>query len=154
MQKKPENILIKKIKAEIDENVVLKKLQEEYSDQITEMLEFDEFNIGDKLAMNSHYQENFRLLYISEKQKLNRIEDMFNEKAGEKYDYYKHNDGRDLNKQEIERYYLPKDEELIKLKKLIRLQETRVEFFAAVAESFKSQGFNMRTFMDNLKVGG
>jgi len=148
------NSFLEKIKVKINTDVVLEKLQSEYGEEVSKLLDFNEFNIGEKLQMNSFHQENFRLLYIAEKQKLCRLQDNFDERAGQKYDKYKYGNSKDLSKVEIERYYLPKDEELIKLKKIIRLQETRVEFFSAVADSFKSQGFNMRVFMDNLKVGG
>ena len=146
------NKLLEKIQAEINENKILQTLQEEYP--IKELLEFNEFNVGEKLQWNSYYQEQFRLLYISEKQKLDRIIEKFDQKSGEQYDYYKYKDSRDLTKTEIERYYLPTDNELIKLKRMVKLQETRVSFFEAVVESFKSQGFNMRNFLENLKIGG
>jgi len=146
------NKLLEKIQAEINENKILQTLQEEYP--IKELLEFNEFNVGEKLQWNSYYQEQFRLLYISEKQKLDRIIEKFDQKSGEQYDYYKYKGSKDLTKTEIERYYLPTDNELIKLKRMIKLQETRVSFFEAVVESFKSQGFNMRNFLENLKIGG
>lgn len=146
------NPLLNKIKSEIDENKVLEELSKEYD--VSELLSYNEFNVGEKLQSNAFYQEQFRLLYISEKQKLTRIQDKFNEMAGQKFDYYKYQDARDLTKTEIEKYYLPSDKELIKYKKLIELQNTRVEFFSALAEAFKSQGFNMRVFVDNLKIGG
>lgn len=146
------NSLLNKIKSEIDENKILEELSKEYD--VSELLSYNEFNVGEKLQSNAFYQEQFRLLYISEKQKLTRIQDKFNEMAGQKFDYYKYQDARDLTKTEIEKYYLPSDKELIKYKKLIELQNTRVEFFSALAEAFKSQGFNMRVFVDNLKIGG
>jgi len=146
------NKLLEKIQTEINENKILQTLQEEYP--VKELLEFNEFNVGEKLQWNSYYTEQFRLLYIAEKQKLDRIIEKFDQKSGEQYDYYKYKDSRDLTKTEIERYYLPTDKELIKLKRMIKLQETRVSFFEALVESFKSQGFNMRNFLENLKIGG
>jgi len=147
-----DNKLLEKIKSEINENKILEELTKEYD--ITDMLNYNEFNVNEKLQTNSYYQEQFRLLYIAEKQKLQRLENKFNELAGKKFDYYKYKDARDLTKTEIEKYYLPADKELIKYKKLIELQNTKVEFFSALSEAFKSQGFNMKSFIEVLKIGG
>ncbi len=147
------NQVLEKIKTEVNKNKVLEKLEEEYKD-IYDLLSFNEFNLSERLEKNTYYQEQFRLLYIHEKSKLNDLEDEFNKRAGEIYDEYKHKDNRDLGKIEIERYYLPSHPELIKKKKLIQLQNTKVEFFSAVTEAFKSQGFNIKSFIENLKIGG
>lgn len=147
-----ENQTLKKIQSEINENEIISKLSQEYD--IDDLLEFNEFTVNEKLQNNAYLLEQFRMMYIHEKQKYNKLEAKFNEKAGETYNYYKYEDSRDLSKVEIERYYLPTDKELIRLKKLLQLQETRVEFFEALMESFKSQGFNMRNFIENLKIGG
>jgi len=146
-----ENPVIKKVQAEIDKDKVISELEAEYD--ISDLLNFNEFNIGEKLQWNAYLVEQFRMLYISEKNKLKKLETNFNKIAGEKYDYYKYKDGRDLNKPEIERYYLPSDPELVKMKRIIQLQEARVDFFEALAEAFKSQGFNMKSFLHNLQIG-
>ena len=152
MQNFRENPTLKKIQSEIDENKTISKLQEEYD--VSEMLDFNEFNINDRLQWNAYLIEQFRLMYINEKHKYGKLEAKFNERAGVWYDHYKYNDGRDLTKTEIERYYLPKTDELIRLKKLLQLQEIRVSYFESLAEAFKSQGFNLRNFVENLKIGG
>lgn len=147
-----EHPTLKKIEAEIDEDKLLTKLREEYD--VSGLLEFNEFDVNEKLSWNAFIIEKFRMLYIHEKQKYNRLELKFQERAGELYDYYKYKESKDLKKTEIERYYLPANQELIKLKKMLLLQETRVSFFEALTEAFKSQGFNMRNFVENLKIGG
>lgn len=146
-------INMEKLKAQIDEDKILKKLQEEYSEYI-ENLNFNEFNVGDRARENAYMVEHFRLMSISEKNKLKRIEEQINTKAGELYNYYKYEDDRELSKVEIERYYLTTDKELNKLKRLYAMQEVRVGFFDAMAEAFKSQGFGIKNFLDNLKIGG
>lgn len=151
MSNKFENPVLKKVQAEIDENKVLSELEQEYD--VSDLLDFNEFNIGEKLQWNSFMVEKFRMLYISEKQKLGKLETNFNKTAGEKYDYYKYKDGRDLGKVEIERYYLPSDPELVRMKKIMQLQEVRVQFFEAITDAFKSQGFNMKNFLQNLQIG-
>lgn len=151
MANKFENPVLKKVQAEIDENKVISELEKEYD--ISELLDFNEFNIGEKLQWNSFMVEKFRMIYISEKQKLGRLETNFNEAAGKKYDYYKYKDGRDLGKVEIERYYLPSDPELVRMKKIMQLQEVRVQFFEAITEAFKSMGYNMKNFLQNLQIG-
>lgn len=150
---KIKNSLMDKIHTQINENKILKTLSSKYP-EINELMEFNEFNVGEKLEQNAFLQEKFRLLYISEMSKLRRIEENFNKVAGERYDYYKYHDSRDLSKVEIERYYLPSDKELINLKKLIDVQQTITDFYLAVSDTFKSQGFNLKTFVENLKIGG
>lgn len=151
MEKFQENPVIKKVQAEIDKDKIISELESEYD--ISDLLDFNEFNIGEKLQWNSFLVEKFRMLYISEKNKLKKLETNFNKVAGEKYDFYKYKDGRDLGKVEIERYYLPSDPELVKMKRIIQLQEARVDFFEALAEAFKSQGFGMKNFLQNLQIG-
>ena len=146
-------INMEKLKAQIDEDKILKKLQEEYAEYI-ENLNFNEFNVGDRARENAYMVEHFRLLAISEKNKLKRIEEQINTKAGELYNHYKYEDDRELSKVEIERYYLPTNGELNRLKRLYAMQEVKVGFFDVMAESFKSQGFSIKNFLDNLKIGG
>ncbi|MFW6007927.1 MAG: hypothetical protein ACOCP8_01570 [archaeon] len=144
--------VLKKINSEINENKIISDLEKEYN--IDELLYYDEYTIGEKLQENAYLVENFRLMAINEKHKLQKIEKKLSEKTGEIYDYYKYQDPRDLTKQEIERYYLPSNKELIKLKKMYEIQEHRVNYFEALCEAFKTQGFNMKHFLDNLKIGG
>ena len=151
-----ENILthetIKKIKSEVDNSPILKKLIEEYP--IDNLLDFNEFNVKEKLQHNAFVQEQFRLIYISEKRSYNKLEEKLSKLTGERYDYYKYKNNKALSKTEIERYYLPKDENLDRLKQLLQLQEVKVAFFESMADAFKAQGFNMKTFVENLKIGG
>ena len=144
--------LFKKLESDINENKIISDLQKKYD--INDLLSFNEFNITEKLQNNAYLVEQFRLLCISEKNKLQKIENMINEETGKKYDHFKFVDNRDLSKVEIERYYLPKDEKLIRLKKLYQLQEIRVGFFDACCEAFKAQGWNIRNFLQNLSIGG
>jgi hypothetical protein len=147
MKKTEENKTVLKIKEELLENEVIKKLLEEYP--IDNILEFNEFTIKEKLQDNAYLQEHFRLIYISECQKLNKIEDKFAQKTGELYDKHKYGP-KDLSKSEIERYYLPVEPELIKFKRMIDLQKIKTEYFSAIIKSLEAQNYNMGTFTKNL----
>jgi len=142
---------MEKLRAQINENAVLAKLQEEY-DEYIQLLDFNEYNVGDRARSNAYMIEHFRLLSINEKSKLQKLEKKINTKAGELYNHYKYEDDRDLKKVEIEKYYLTTDKELNKLKDLYALQEIRVGFFDTMAEAFKSQGFNIKNFLSNIQI--
>lgn len=134
-----------------DTDKILKKLREDYD--VEELCSFNEFNVQDKLQENSWQVIRFRDLWLREKNKLNRLEDMLEEKNGERYHYYRFEMDENLGKPEIEKYYLPRDEEILRIKRVIRKQEVVVGFFETVYRSLEKMQWNMKNFSDNLKSG-
>jgi len=75
-----------------------------------------------------------------------KIENIFTKVQGEKYDHYKHNYEKNLTKTEIEKYYLPKDEKLIKLKALLDKQAIRCDFYESMWKVIDQMAWKMKLF--------
>jgi hypothetical protein len=127
------------------------ELAEQY--KIDELVKFSEFNIQDKLAENSWQVTKFTELYEKETDKLNQIIALKDKVLGERYDHYRFNFDKELKQSEIEKYYLPKDEKIIKLNNIIRKQTYRVSFFQMCVKALDKLQWNMKTFFDVSKKG-
>jgi hypothetical protein len=114
-------------------------------------LNFNEYDIKEKLEKNAYLYEQYRVLWLQEKNKLRRIEILRDEYIGKLYQELKNGD-RKLTKTEIERYFIPSDEKAIKYEKLYMKQKIRTETFEALVESFKTQSWNMSTFIKNMQL--
>jgi len=141
--------LIEKIQNDINENKILEALYKEY--KVQELLQFNEFNLSDKIKDNPFISEQFRLLYIKEAHNLKRVEMIYDKKLGETFDHFKFEDERTLSKTEIEKYYIPKDETLNSLKAILNKQVLRTEFFESVWKSLDKQSWMMKLHVQELK---
>ncbi len=138
-----------KVKGDINEDEIIKTIMLDHPD-LYDMLEFNEFTIKEKLEMNAYWYQNFRLLTIGEKRKLNRITVIRDEYIGKLYHQLRFENDIKLGKIEVEKYYIPKDERAIELGGLVMKQLIRVETLEAITDAFKTQGFTMNTFVKNL----
>ena len=137
--------LVDKIRKDIQKHEFLFELSQDY--QIEELTTFNEFNLGDKLKQQLFVSEQFRLLYLSEKHDLLKIENLFAKVQGEKYDHYKHEYEKNLTKTEIEKYYLPKDEKILKLKVILDKQAIRCDFFESMWKLIDGMAWKMKLFV-------
>jgi hypothetical protein len=142
--------MLTKIREELNSDNVFKKLEEEYN--VYDLLTFNEFNIQDRLERLSFHMKDFRLKFLQEQGKLAAVQDRLDKLVGDKYIALK-NGAVTLTKTEIEKYYLPKDEEIMNLRGLIRKQEMRVEYFSAVWSAMDKLQWNMKLYCDNGKGG-
>jgi len=120
---------------------------------IDEIVKFSEFNISEKLMENTWQLTKFTELYQKEAEELNRIMALKDKIIGMRYDFYRFNYDKELRQSEIEKYYLPKDEKIIKINKIIRQQQWRVEFFSMCVKAIDKVQWNMKNFNDNIKMG-
>lgn len=129
---------------------VINQLKTEYP--IEELVQFNEFNIQEKLKESAflilHYKEH----YLKEKNQLERIIALKDKIIGEQYDKYRFNFNKELKGMEIKEYYLPKDEKVIKINRIYQKQLWRVEFFAACVEALVQQGWRMKAFLDERRT--
>ncbi len=70
---------------------------------------------------------------------------------GRRYDFYRFEFEKDLTKIEIERYYLPNDGYIKKMKQIIRRQNIKVRFFKMCYQAFDKQQWNMKLFWETIK---
>lgn len=129
---------------------ILKELYEQYP--IDEMVKFDEFSISEKLQENSYWIVEFRKELLRAQTEYEKLEDMLETLIGKQYDHYRFNDDRELDKTEIKNYYLPKDKKVIQMKRILARQKVKVEFFKYCVAGMEKQQWNMKNFLENLKV--
>jgi len=134
------------------EEKILRKLKEKHD--IESMISFDNLNIQEELQRNPYYIIKYKELYIKEQNLLDEIQSKYDELVGKRYHFYRFESDENLTKAEIEKYYLPKDEKIIKMKKIIRKQKIKVDFFDACYKAFEKRQWAMKTFSDNLRYGG
>lgn len=135
----------------VDEDKIIKELEEKYP--ISEDVSFDEYNISEKLQNHAFLLISYNRQLVHEKLKLEKIQEILDKKTGERYHHYRFDFNESLTKQEIERYYLPKDPELQKLKPLIQKQEIRVGFFTTAVKALESVQWSMKNYIDIQKRG-
>lgn len=135
-----------KIFTDIQGDDILKELQLEYD--VFDLITINEFTVKEQIEKNPFYQEQFRLLFLKEKGKLMRLELLRDEYIGKLYDELKYKSDLNLTKTEIEKYYIPKDDMVIKMRKLELKTEIRMGFFDAVWESFKQQGWQTKMWIE------
>ena len=142
---------IDKLIDDVNEDEIIKDIMNDYP-ELYDQINYNEYNIKERLEKQPYLFQQWRLLYIKEKHKLNRIEILKDEYLGELYDKFKYEDDRKLTKVEIERYYIPKDKKTIKFVKLLMKQEIRVDVFETVMKTFQQQGYAMAQFIKNLDM--
>lgn len=141
--------LHEKIEIEVNEDEIIAEINKDYP-QIFDMLDFNEYNLKEKLEKNAYWYQDFRNLMLKEKHKLHRIEILRDEYIGKLYHKLRFENDIKLGKVEVEKYYIPKDAKAIKFQKLWMRQSIRVEVFQSFMDSFKQQGFNMNVFQKEI----
>jgi len=142
--------IIKKVIENINSNIVLNDLSGEYD--VFFMLDFNQYNLQEKISKNVYMQELFRLMWITEKAKFNKMQQKLDQITGKRYDHFKFFDSRSLSKVEIEKYYLPNDKEIKEQRSLCDLQEIRTWFFESLYTGFKNQQWLMSQFQKELNL--
>ena len=133
------------------EDKIYEKLMEEHP--ITELISFSELDIQDKIAKNPYMIVKYKDLYHKELSHLDHLNDLLDKLIGKQYEFYRFECDREWQKNEIEKYCLPKDKKIIKMKNIIRKQEARVRFFDMCWRAFDKQGWSLKNFIDTIRGG-
>lgn len=133
------------------EDDIIEKLEVKYP--ISDEIGFNEYNIAEKLQNHAFLLIKYNRLLLKEKQNLEKLQEILNKVTGEKYHFYRFNFDEQLTKTEIEKYYLPKEPEIIKVQKLIQKQEIIVGFFETAVKALEAVGWNMKNFLDASRQG-
>ncbi len=128
----------------------MKKLKEEYP--IEKIVQFDEFNINEKIKENAFMVLNYKELYLKEKNELDRISALRDKIIGQRFDHYRFNFNKELKAIEIKEYYLPQDENVIKINRLYQKQQWRVDFFEMCVDVLVKQGWQIKAFLEEKKI--
>jgi len=118
---------------------------------IHDLIKFDDVDLQKKIQENMTMVVRYRDLYHQELAKLDKLKDLLDKLIGKRYEFYRFDDTKTWTKVEIERYALPADEKVVKMKKIVRKQEVRVRFFEMCWKAFDKQQWSMRMFIDTLK---
>lgn len=136
-------------KEEKERKEIIEKLLKDHP--ISEMVKFSEIDLYEKIEKNPYWIVKYREHYYNEVAKLEELEDIKEKILGKRYDYYRFEIDKNLSKPEIEKYYLPKDEKVLQIKKIIRRQKVRVRFFEMAYKVFEKMQWSMKNYIDVLK---
>jgi hypothetical protein len=131
-----------------DENI-FKGLKSEHP--IDELVKYNELTISEEIQKNPGLIVKYRDLYHKSLAEMDRLNDLQEKLAGKRYHHYKFESDEVLTKVEIEKFYLPSDEKMVKMKKIIRRQEIRMRFFEMCWKAFEGRTWSMKLFMETLK---
>jgi len=135
----------------IDEDEICREVMLEHL-SLWEDLDWNEYNLKEKLEKNPYHYQQFRMLWLGQKNKLRKIEMMRDEYVGNLYDKLKYEGDKTLTKTEIEKYYLPKDPQVMKFNRLCLRQEIRTGVYEEIANTFKMQGFAMGNYVKAMQI--
>jgi len=130
---------------------LFEKLHEEYP--IDEMVKFSELDIQEKLKENPSQIMKFKDFYHKELSRFEHLTDLMDKLVGIRYKFYRFEDPNEWTKVEIEKFCIPGDHQILKMKKILHRQEIRVRFFEMCWKGFEKQNWSMKVFMDTLKSG-
>lgn len=129
---------------------VIKSLYDEHP--IDQLVSFSELDIHTKLSEHSQLLTLYTEHLNKERAKLEHIGSLRDSVIGKRYDYYRFNYDKELKPSEIEKYYLPMDEHVRKANSLYTKQSWRVDFFNMCVKSIDKMGWNMKNFLEALKL--
>jgi len=135
----------------VNVDAIYAKLSELYP--IENDLKFNELDVSEKVQLNTYKLMFFTEKYEKAESKLKYLMEDLDKTTGERYHIYKFQWNESLTKPEIEKYYLPKDENILEIKRKIRNQEAVVAYFKMCRDMFKSQTWNLKTFLDSMRAG-
>jgi len=134
-----------------DEEKIFEELKQQYP--IDQLIKFDETDIQEKLQDNTFQIIKFKELYYKELDIYEDLERKLEALTGIRYKHYRFNQDEEWSKPEIEKYCLPADKKIIRMKKLLKKQGVRVRFFEMCYKAFEQQGWRMKTYTDRERHG-
>ena len=135
----------------IDEEVLCAEISKDHPTLYEDLL-YDEYNIKERLERNPFLYQQYRMIWLSEKNKLRKISILRDEYIGKLYDDLRYGGNRSLSKQEIEKYYIPVEEKVKQFNRLYAKQELRTEVYQYICECIKTQGFTMAAYVKALQL--
>lgn len=123
---------------------IIEELKKEYP--ILDQVSFNEFNVVEKLEENMKWRIKYQELYEHHLFIYKKIEEKYDELKGRRYDYWKFESDRRLQKSEIEDYYLPQDKKLMEFREILEKQKIKVDFFKLCMESMEKVYWRIRAW--------
>jgi len=132
-----------------DKDMILKELLTEHP--IPELVKFSELNISERVQENVGLIVKYRDFYHRELSRLDHLNDLYDKLVGIRYKFYRFEADDAWTKVEIEKYCIPQDAKVLKMKNIIRIQEVKVRFFEMAWKAFEKLQWSMKLFVDTLK---
>lgn len=132
-------------------DIIIENLKKEHP--IEDIVSFNEMDIEDKLKENEFLTVHYRELYYKELTVLDNLEILYDKLVGKRYDHYRFDQEKAYQRYEIEKYCIPADEKVIKMKQLLLKQRLRVRFFENCYKGLEQLGWRMKTFVDVRRSG-
>jgi hypothetical protein len=120
---------------------------------IDKMVKFSELDLQEKLQENPFWIVKFRDLYNKAQAEYEYLELLYDKCVGERYDYYRFESERELDKYEIKNYYLSKDKKVIQMKNIMARQKVKVDFYKMCLQGMEQLGWRLKTYVDTLRGG-
>lgn len=120
---------------------------------IDEMVKFSEINLQEKLQENPYWIVKYRDLFNKAQAEYNYLETLYDKCVGDRYDYFRFESERQLDKTEIKNYYLPRDSKVIQMKNILARQKVKVDFYKMCLQGMEQMGWRMKSFIDSLRGG-
>jgi hypothetical protein len=120
---------------------------------IDEMVRFTELDLQEKLQENPFWIVKFRDLFNKANAEYIYLETLYEKCVGDRYDYYRFESERELDKFEIKNYYIPRDKKVIQMKNILARQKVKVDFYKTCLQGMEQQGWRMKSFIDTLRGG-
>jgi hypothetical protein len=130
---------------------IVNQLRNEYP--IEELVQFNEIDIQEKLQKSAYLIIQYEDLLKKEQMVYQDLENKYEALLGKRYNYYRFEIDKELQKPEIEKYYLPQDKQVRQMKKILLKQDIRVNFFKICVKGLNDMRWNMGTFSKNLQRG-
>lgn len=131
---------------------ILEKLKSEWD--IEEFVQFNEFNVGEKLQKHAYMLVNHLQKLENEKFQLQKLESLLEQVEGEAFERILLNSDVTLKSSEIQKFYIPRDEKVKRVKKAILLQKFVVSYFEITTKTLTGMGYSLKNFVDTLKWNG
>ena len=132
-------------------NEIVEELKNEFP--IEELVQFNEIDIQEKIQRSAYVIIQYDDLLKKEEMIYQDLEDKFDALLGKRYNHYRFEVDRELQKPEIEKYYLPSDSQIRQMKKIMLKQKVRVDFFKICLRGLNDMKWNMGTYSKNLQRG-
>jgi len=130
---------------------ILEKLMLEHP--ILELVSFNELDLQEKLKENTFLTLKYHDLYNMERMLYEEMEEQLEGLMGKRYDHFRFEQDKALTKTEIEKFYLPRDKFVKKMRNVMRNQMVRVEFFDMCFKGLKDLKWNLKEFSTNERMG-
>ena len=105
-----------------------------------EFVQFNEFDISEKLQQHAFVLIKWQQKLDNEKFQLDKVRDLLDRVQGEAFERIQRENDMALRSTEIEKYYLPRDNKVKKVKEHLLLQEFIVKYFETGVKAISSMG--------------